>query len=295
MLIHLRGDGNTAEATANSIGSTIMRVTTRELRFTVERKEIVHPLAGFSMQWILLLSSLIFVVFPGFASDQVFQKTYPLPAGGSFVLENVNGSVEVDGWNRDEVEVRAVKMARDGSDETSEVRIDVESQPGQVAVHTRYPTGEGAEVAVEYHVYVPARILLSNVETVNGSVLVHGVEGGGDLRSVNGNVEVLKSAGRFSARTTNGNVRLELSELRDGAPMNVETVNGSVVLGLPLSARANLKVLNLNGEFSSELPVVSTMASTAARSFRGKLGVGGGEISVRTINGAIRLVREPSV
>src|SRR5579884_2193461 len=47
----------------------------------------------------------------GFASDQVFEQSYPLHAGGSFLLENVNGSVEVDGWDRDEVEVRAVKVA----------------------------------------------------------------------------------------------------------------------------------------------------------------------------------------
>jgi hypothetical protein len=32
-------------------------------------------------------------------------QIYPLPSGGSFVLENVNGSVQVEGWSRDEVEV----------------------------------------------------------------------------------------------------------------------------------------------------------------------------------------------
>lgn len=231
----------------------------------------------------------------GFGSDQVFEQSYPLHSGGSFLLENVNGSVEVDGWDRDEVEVRAVKVAAKGTQDLSQVQIEVESQPKQVLVHTRYPKGEGADVAVEYHVYVPSKILLSHVETVNGSVLVHGVDGSGALHSVNGNVEVLKSAGRFSAKTTNGNVRVELSSLGDGAPMNVETVNGSVVLGLPSSARANLNILNLNGEFSSELPVTSTTTMSGARVLRGKLGMGGGEISVRTINGTIRLVRQPSV
>ena len=112
---------------------------------------------------------------------------------------------------------------------------------------------------------------------------------------MNGNVEVIKSAGRFSAKTTNGNVRVELSQLGEGAPMNVETVNGSVVLGLPSSARANLNILNLNGDFSSELPVTSATTFSGARALRGKLGLGGGEISVRTINGTIRLVRQPSV
>jgi hypothetical protein len=231
----------------------------------------------------------------GLAADQVFERSYPLHAGGTFLLENVNGSVEVDGWSRDEVEVRAVKVGDNGSRDLSQVQIQVETRPQQIMVHTRYPKGEGAGVAVEYHIYVPSKVLLSNVETVNGSVLVQGIDGNGVLHSVNGNVEVLKSAGRFSAKTTNGNVRLELSQLEDGAPMNVETVNGSVTLGLPTSAHANLKVLNLNGEFSSELPVTSTMTFAGARAMRGKLGVGGGEISVRTINGAIRLVRQPGV
>ena len=248
-----------------------------------------------SFRLALLLTAILLVAQCAPANDQVFERSYPLHAGGSFLLENVNGSVEVDGWNRDEVEVRAVKVSPDGSHDLSEVQIEVQSQPSQVLVHTRYPKGEGAEVAVEYHIYVPSKILLSHVETVNGSVLVHGIDGGGALHSVNGNVEVLKSAGRFSAKTTNGNVRVELSELGEGAPMNVETVNGSVVLGLPSSARANLKILNLNGDISSELPVTSTMTSAGARTLRGKLGLGGGEISVRTINGTIRLVRQPSV
>lgn len=245
---------------------------------------------------LALMAAAMLAVSPRvLASDQIFEQSYPLHSGGSFLLENVNGSVEVDGWNRDEVEVRAVKVAANGSRDVSQVQIEVESQPKQVVVHTRYPKGEGADVAVEYHIYVPAKILLSNVETVNGSVLINGIDGGGAVHSVNGNVEVLKSAGRFSAKTTNGNVRVELSQLGDGAPMNVETVNGSVVLGLPSSARANLNILNMNGDFSSELPVTSTTMFSGARALRGKLGVGGGEISVRTVNGTIRLVRQPSV
>jgi len=246
---------------------------------------------------LLALATLAAVLgdsLPGRAADQLFQKTYPLSAGGSFMLENVNGSVTVEGWDRDEVEVRAVKTAKNDQRDLAEVRIDVQSQPGQVAVHTLYPHGEGAEVAVEYHIHVPNRVLLGNIDTVNGGVLVRGVHGEGDLRSVNGDVKVVESSGRFSARTTNGDVHLELRQLADGAPMNLQTVNGSVVLGLPSDARANLDVKSVNGDVYSELPVTSPV-DKAARAFRTKLGLGGGEISVRTINGGIRLLREPPV
>ena len=247
--------------------------------------------AGTALRGLVLLAGIAGLVFPAHATDEKFRQTYPLAAGGSFALENVNGSVQVEGWSRDEVEVSAVKTARSDSRDLEQVKIEVDqSHPGQVAVHTRYPQGEGAEVAVEYHVRVPYKILLGSIETVNGSVTVRGVEGGGELRSVNGNVEVFDSSGRFSEKTTNGNLRLELRQLMAGGPMNLETVNGSVVLGLPEGARADLKVLAMNGDFYSELPVTSAASKPAARAFHAKLGTGGGEISVRTINGGIRLV-----
>ncbi len=245
------------------------------------------------VQTLALLLGVACLALPGFANtDQVFVKTYPLAAGGNFTLDNVNGSVQVEGWDRDEVEVRAVKTARADAGDLDSVQIEVENDASDVAVHTRYPVGEGGEVAVEYRIHVPYRALLGAVGTVNGSVCVHGVQGGGELRSVNGNVEVTDSSGRFSAKTTNGDLRLELRHLQDGQPMSLETVNGSVVLGLPSNARANLEVQNMNGDFYSEVPVTSTHMLPGSHGFRGKLGQGGGAISVRTVNGGIRVLLE---
>lgn len=247
---------------------------------------------NFLLRGLLVLAAVFCCSQRGLAANQTFLNTYPLTSGGSFALENVNGSVRVEGWERDEVEVRAVKSSISDPRDLERVKIEVCSQPGHIAVHTRYPQGQGVEVAVEYVIHVPYHVLLGSVETVNGSVVVRGVEGEGELRSVNGNVEVFNSSGRFSAKTTNGDLHLELRNLIDGGPMNIETINGSVVLGLPSNARADLRVLSMNGEVSSELPVTSKGGTASSRAFRAKLGSGGGQISVRTVNGAIRLIRE---
>jgi hypothetical protein len=248
---------------------------------------------NFGVQALALFVGIACCALPGFANtNQVFEKTYPLAAGGHFTLDNVNGSVEVQGWDRDEVEVSAVKTAHADAGDLDQVKIEVVNDASDVAVHTRYPAGEGAEVAVEYRIHVPYRVLLGAVGTVNGSVRVRGVEGGGALKSVNGNVEVVESSGRFSAKTTNGDLHLELRHVSDGEPMNLETVNGSVVLGLPSNARANLEVQNMNGDFYSEVPVTSTRGVPGSHGFRGKLGQGGGAISVRTVNGGIRVLLE---
>jgi len=248
------------------------------------------------LRGLFLLAAIAAVCGSSFAYDETFHHVYPLTSGGSFVLENVNGSVHVDGWDRDEVEVSAVKTGTNEARDVQQVKIEVDnSKPGQIAVHTRYPKGEGADVAVEYHVHVPFRVLLGSVGTVNGSVIVRGVEGGGELRSVNGNIEVSNSSGRFSEKTTNGDIRLELRQLMAGGPMSLETVNGSVLLGLPAGARADLKVLSMNGDVYSELPVSRGAGTLAPHAFKAKLGTGGGEISVRTVNGGIRLLQSPGV
>ncbi|HTZ73868.1 MAG TPA: DUF4097 family beta strand repeat-containing protein [Candidatus Aquilonibacter sp.] len=252
-----------------------------------------RPFSSALRRIIPLAVALLFISLPSFGNaDQLFDKVYPLPAGGNFQLDNINGSVQVDGWDRDEVEVSAVKTSQNSAADLDQVQIDVQSLPGQIAVRTLYPTSAGNGVTVEYHVHVPQRVLLEAIKTVNGSVSVRGVRGGGDLRSVNGDVKVTDSAGRFNAKTTNGNLTLQLRHISNGAPMHIETVNGSVVLTLPSDTRANLNVQNMNGDFSSELPVTAATAPSTLGAFRARLGAGGGEISLRTINGAIHLVRE---
>ncbi len=244
---------------------------------------------------LLIAAAIVSVPKAGFGFSQVYEQKYPLPSGGSFELVNVNGSVQVDGWDRDEVEVRAVKTTTGDERDLARVEIQVDSAQGHVAVRTRYPQGSGVEVAVEYHVRVPYRVLLGGVETVNGNVLVRGVDGNGDLRTVNGDVDVSESSGRFSAHTTNGSIRLKLRKLADSGPMALETVNGSVVLALPHDAHAALNALSLNGDFSSQLPVTSN-SSAVGRGVSGMIGAGGCRISLRTVNGGIRVVvDEPGV
>src|SRR5262249_8915510 len=177
---------------------------------------------------------------PAFAFDEVFQRTYPLEPGGRFQLQNVNGSVEVTSWDRQEVEVRAVKSARRNRADLERVQIEVEALLNSVRVETRYPRDESVDVQVEYRVRVPRHVALRRIATVNGSVRVTGVEATGELRSVNGNIEVSDSSGRLSAHTTNGNVQVELRQIEPGGLVSLDTMNGSGVIVLPFHANSQL-------------------------------------------------------
>jgi len=223
------------------------------------------------------------------AITKEFNQTYPLQPGGSFELQNVNGTVDVQGWDRDTVEIHAVKTAKNRESDLELVSIDVDAKAGVVSVATRYPQNEGVEVAVEYTVRIPHCAHVEHLGTVNGTLRVSGIDRVEDLRTVNGSIEVYEAGGAVHAHTTNGNVHLELLHVQDKNGAIAETTNGSVLLAVPTDTHADLETRCLNGNFSSELPV--TFESTLKpREMHGKLGPGGAPIRLHTVNGGIRLV-----
>lgn len=226
---------------------------------------------------------------PGLAISKEFNQTYPLQPGGSFELQNVNGAVEVQGWDRDEVEVHAVKTAKLKESDLGRVTIEVSAKPSSVAVATHYPQNEGVEVSVEYTIHVPHSARVEHIGTVNGTLRIAGVEDLEDVHSVNGNIEVYESGGGVHAHTTNGSLHLELAHI---CPLNgvaAETTNGSVYLAIPSDTQADLEARSMNGNFQSELPL-SVESSQRPREVNGKLGRGGAPIRLHTVNGGIRVV-----
>src|SRR6266851_10066412 len=163
---------------------------------------------SFAALFILVLAAALAPA--GLAITKEFNQTYPLQPGGSFELQNVNGTVDVQGWDRDTIEIRAVKTAKNKEADLELVSIDVDAKPSAVSVSTRYPQNEGVEVAVEYIVRLPHCAHVEHLGTVNGTLRISGVEAVEDLRTVNGNIEVYEGGGSVHARTTNGNVHLEL-------------------------------------------------------------------------------------
>jgi len=236
----------------------------------------------------LLLTAVLFAL-PLYAGSQEITKSYPLLPDGSFELNNVNGSVRIEGWDRDEVEIRAIKTTPNQESLLDLVAIDVDAKPDTVTVSTRYPQEEGVEVAVDYVVHVPRHAQLQHVNDINGTLRIFRSEAVGELHTVNGNIEVYESSGDVHAHTTNGNVYVELKRPADARGAFAETTNGSVFLAIPADLSAQLEARCMNGRFSSELPI-AMLGSAQPRTIHGQLGHGGPPIHLGTVNGTIRVM-----
>jgi hypothetical protein len=226
---------------------------------------------------------------PSRAISKESNQSYPLAPGGTFELQNVNGAVEVEGWDRDAVEVHAVKTAKHRESDLERVTIEVAAKPNAVSVTTHYPQDEGVDVSVEYTIHVPHGAHVEHLGTVNGSLRVASVDNIEELHTVNGNIEVFEGGGALRAHTTNGNVHMELLHIREKDGVTAETTNGSVILALPLETHADLETRCMNGSFSSEIPVRMESTTLRPREMHGKLGHGGAPIHLRTVNGGIRV------
>jgi hypothetical protein len=248
---------------------------------------MLRPILRTAVLFILALT--VSSAAPSFAKSKDFNHSYPLQPGGSFELQNVNGPVQVEGWDRDVIEIHAVKIAKEKESDLDRVSIEVNAKPNDVSVITRYPQNEGVEVAVEYTIRVPHGAHVEHIGTVNGTLKIAGVESVEELRTVNGNIEVYEGGGSVHAHTTNGNVHLELSRALNEKGMAAETTNGSVLLAVPQDTQANLEARSLNGNFYSELPF-SQEAAERPREMRGKFGKGGAPIRLNTVNGGIQIV-----
>ena len=73
-----------------------------------------------------------------------FHKNYPLAATGRVSLSNVNGSVRISAWDKNEVKVDAVKRGRT-QEALKETEIVVDSRADAIEIRTKYPEGSRRE------------------------------------------------------------------------------------------------------------------------------------------------------
>src|SRR5260370_15557099 len=97
----------------------------------------------------VLLVAVVWAI-PSFAISKEFNQSYPLQPGGSLELQNVNGTVEVRGWGRNEIEVHALKTATQEESHLERDSIEGDPKPDAVSIATRYPPTEGVQGALRH-------------------------------------------------------------------------------------------------------------------------------------------------
>ena len=232
----------------------------------------------------------LFMAIPATADvTQEFHKTVPLPSNGRVSLSNINGDVEITGWNRDEVQIDAVKSARD-QERLDEARIDVNAGSDSVEIETHYPSHlmNNNAASVHYTLHVPQAARIDKISLVNGALTVQKLTGEIDANLVNGKLHATDLAGTADLATVNGGIDANYVSLNNVREIKLKSVNGSVNLLLPQSPNAQVSASTVNGGISTDFPL-TVKGHWVGKNMSGTLGNGGVQIELSNVNGSIHV------
>jgi hypothetical protein len=246
------------------------------------------------------LCAVLFIAAQGHASDhpgkltEEFHQTYTLATEGRIELENINGAVHIEGWDKDEVQVDAVKYAN-SKERLDEAKIKVIAGKDSISIRTEYPDhdsnwnifGRDNPASVEYTLTVPRRARLDEIRLINGSLDMQGVAGVVHASCINGRLSARGLHGPAELSNVNGRTEAQFDRLKDS--IELSSVNGSVDLTLPSDSQATLEASTVHGGIRNDFGLHVNNQNWVGHEMSGELGNGGPEIKLSNVNGGIEI------
>lgn len=226
-----------------------------------------------------------------------FDQTYSISPNGRISVSNVNGSIEIIAWDRKEVRLEATKIA-DSRESLADVELKIDSRADSFSVETHYKDwnwkineekNRNRKIEVHFKLSVPRTAMLSEIETVNGSVNAANFVNFTKISAVNGDVIAVNLRGTANLSTVNGTVSADFDRLEQGTKINLSTVNGRINLNLPSDSNATVRADSLNGSITNAFGLPVRKGEYVGRDLHGRLGNGGVQIKLDSVNGPLSI------
>lgn len=191
-------------------------------------------------------------------------------------LDVRNGTIRIESWDKDEFCLDVIKKIRAGTREQAEALISryrfADFDGTKLRAGDQECRGLGSRVNVSLRLILPRNhVYRGRADSKNGSVEVGGIDISGlEIHTMNGSVRLSKVSGNsVVARTVNGSLRIEggLSQV------DAKTTNGSITL-INIAEDSDVNLETVNGRILVQLPI------------RDDIGVG---LSARTTAGSVRM------
>ena len=203
-------------------------------------------------------------------------RTIDASSDGNVNISNISGSVTVNGWTRNSVEVTGT-LGRNVEE------LILERDGDDIVIKVKVPKHGGRGIESDLRISVPQDSSL-DVGTVSADIDVSDVNGEQSLHTVSGDVTTEYTGGRMSAESVSGDVEIsgdnsdgeveastvsgDVTLFRVSGEIEASTVSGSVVVDEGSIDRADLGTVNGEIIFQAE--------------FRD-----GGKLSIETVNGDV--------
>lgn len=163
-------------------------------------------------------------------AQERIERSIPTRATGSLEIVNPSGSVEVVGWDRNEIQVT-------GTVGRGTERVEINDRRIRVVLPRNARNVRGTELRIR----VPQRKDVS-VETVSADIGVEGIRGGVEAQSVSGEVEVAGSPREVRVSSTSGDIGIHGSAT---GRVTAEAVSGNIDVD---AATPDVRARSVSGE-----------------------------------------------
>jgi DUF4097 and DUF4098 domain-containing protein YvlB len=188
------------------------------------------------MNRLLLAGCLLLMALPVQAEWNVEETLAAQPGDRLEVDLQTGGSIQVEGWSRDEVKVTAT--VKQGT--TAEVEFDIAETDYGVAVHSRLNSRGKISSTIEVVIMVPQRFDL-DLDTMGGSIQLSNLEGRIVGETMGGGLKLDRLKGSLRLSTMGGEIKLSDSDV-DG---RVKTLGGDVFLS---GVAGNVEATTMGGD-----------------------------------------------
>ena len=183
-----------------------------------------------------------------------------------FILENLNGNVDIVTWDEDYVNIDAEMKTRKGEKEFEKIEIKI-LQEEDIVVKTVH-LKKNARVSVNYKIKIPkslpiasisssnGKVIISDcsgdieISTSNGSIVLTDHKGNGDLQTSNGFIKASKLKGDYECISSNGKISLHSIS----GKVNARTSNGAIEI---VDVEEIISAHTSNGKIVAELKQVN--------------------------------------
>ena len=150
-----------------------------------------------------------------------------------FILDNFNGSVEIQPSEDGNIKVQMVKYIRGDSEERLRevaelIKVEITEKSDLLQIKTIQPQPKPIGVSsmwMEFRIYLPVETKV-NTWTANGNITVYGLRNNLSLRTSNGNLTINDHIGNIIGDTSNGSIRVN----EFSGEIDLDSSNGSIIL-----------------------------------------------------------------
>jgi len=234
-------------------------------------------LAVIAAAWATALTAFVQTAAAVEVLEATLEQKYELDSDATLSISNTDGSIRIYAAETREVSIQAIKKAYT-AERLKGIVVDVKATRKNIAVGTTFPPRKNAlsdrSGTVDYIVIVPQTIKITQLDLVNGEVMVEGLRGGSaKAHLINGWLAGHNCFGDLDLMIETGRLDLAYDWWESQKfSVNASSKRGSIRAMLPSDSSLTLNASTVTGKIAYALDEKKSSAKDVIRSLNTVIG-----------------------